>query len=350
MKKDPTEFRQRFAAWKNGEQVYDKGRPMQHYGGGKEANKSAHSIITEKPGTETWTDQCATWSNSLLRNAGYLIYGDAWNLKNVNPIFNGYTNIVRPKKFDRAAIEQRGHQATDSVYKNFDSKTLDKTKPYVVNMYVNGSPALQKAFNANGDVDGTHTGLLTHDGQKWVVTHNMHKKIFQEPFIQLQNSKGQYGVTAIYEPREDNLYNRVRGFFGFEEGKERYPNTTSGAYIPSIITKQPTPLPKNHPLEIAGQFLPYVGTIADIKDLVGGDLSKFSSVVTGTIADLFLPEIRTSAKAYKTAIKTLEHAPTPLRPVVYQTVKKASRKLANSIGIQIGDAINTGMQTYDSIR
>jgi hypothetical protein len=33
MRKDPTEFRQRFAAWKNGEKVYKDGLPA--YRGGK---------------------------------------------------------------------------------------------------------------------------------------------------------------------------------------------------------------------------------------------------------------------------------------------------------------------------
>ena len=41
MKKDPTEFRQRFAAWKNGEQVYKDGLPA--YRGGKDSGKINYS-------------------------------------------------------------------------------------------------------------------------------------------------------------------------------------------------------------------------------------------------------------------------------------------------------------------
>ena len=37
MRKDTTEFRQRFQRWKNGEQVYDKGRVIPHYEGGEDA-------------------------------------------------------------------------------------------------------------------------------------------------------------------------------------------------------------------------------------------------------------------------------------------------------------------------
>lgn len=90
--------------------------------------------------------------------------------------------------------------ASDNVYKNFDSSTLDKTKPYVVNMFYNNSPALQDAYNDGRNVTGTHTGLLTYDEdkKKWIVTHNIHGKIHQENFIPLQSGKGKYGVTAIY--------------------------------------------------------------------------------------------------------------------------------------------------------
>lgn len=36
MYRDPTKFRERFKAWKNGESVYEKGRPLQHYEDGKD--------------------------------------------------------------------------------------------------------------------------------------------------------------------------------------------------------------------------------------------------------------------------------------------------------------------------
>ena len=106
------------------------------------------------------------------------------------------------------------------MYKNFDSKTLDVTRPYVVNMYYNDSPYLEEAYNNGKGVSGTHTGVLTYDepSKSWIVTHNIHGKIFQEPFISLQNGKGKYGVTAVYAPRENTIWNRVKGFFGFADG------------------------------------------------------------------------------------------------------------------------------------
>ena len=137
---------------------------------------------------------------------------------------NGFTGLEKPAVYDRKAVEAYNHMASDNVYKNFDSKTLDKAQPYVVNMYYNNSPALEDAYNNGKGVTGTHTGILTYDNdkQKWVVTHNIHGKIHQENFVPLQNGKGKYGVTAIYQPREDNLVNRVRGFFGFANGGRLY--------------------------------------------------------------------------------------------------------------------------------
>lgn len=171
-------------------------------------------------GMKVDTDQCATWSNRLLRNNGYLISGNAWNLNDVDTLFNGFAGLQKPQTYNRKDVEAYNHMASDNVYKNFDSSTLDKTKPYVVNMFYNNSPALQDAYNDGRNVTGTHTGLLTYDEdkKKWIVTHNIHGKIHQENFIPLQSGKGKYGVTAIYQPREDNIMNRIRGFFGFANG------------------------------------------------------------------------------------------------------------------------------------
>jgi hypothetical protein len=114
-----------------------------------------------------------------LRDNGYITYGNAWNLKNVDVLYNGYKGMKKPAEYDRKAIERYNHAAADSVYKNFDSTTLDKSKPYSVNMFYNGSPAQEKAYEQGDNVTGTHTGLLTFNPSqnKWYVTHNIHGTI-----------------------------------------------------------------------------------------------------------------------------------------------------------------------------
>ena len=177
-------------------------------------------IIKVNPGDRVFTDQCALWSNSLLRDNGYLINGNAWNLGNVDLLYNGFEGLDRPETYDSKAVMDYNHQATQNVFKNFDSKTLDTKKPYVVNMFYNNSPSQETAYNEGDGVTGTHTGLLTYDPdtKKWWVTHNIHGNIHQEPFIDLQKNTGKYGVTAIYAPRPKTVWNRVKGFFGFEDG------------------------------------------------------------------------------------------------------------------------------------
>lgn len=51
MRRDPTEFRERFAAWKAGEKVYENGLPT--YGGGKSTKKGSYYLPGEKPRRES---------------------------------------------------------------------------------------------------------------------------------------------------------------------------------------------------------------------------------------------------------------------------------------------------------
>lgn len=190
--------------------IYEEGGNLYQKGGGLKGGKKA--------GDKAGTDQCAAWSNGLLRDNGYLISGNAWGLNGVDMLYNGFEGLDKPSSYDRNMVEAHNHRAAENVYHNFDSNTLDKSRPYVVNMYYNGSPSLEEAYNNGKGVTGTHTGILTHDGKQWNVTHNIHDRIHEEPFIQLQNGYSKYGVTAIYEPRKATLMNRIKGFLGFPDG------------------------------------------------------------------------------------------------------------------------------------
>ena len=105
--------------------------------------------------------------------------GNAWALNHVDPIFNGYEGLDRPETYDSRLVADYNHAATNNVFNNFDSKTLDPEKPYVVNMYYNNSPSQETAYNEGKGVTGTHTGVLTYDPdtKKWWVTHNIHGNI-----------------------------------------------------------------------------------------------------------------------------------------------------------------------------
>lgn len=155
-------------------------------------------------------DQCAEWMNNLLRDNGYEISGNAWNLNDTTTVFNGFENLEKPAAFDTKAVAAYNREASKNVLKNFDSKTLDTSKPYIVNMYYTDSPAQKQAYDSGENVTGTHAGVLTFEDGKWVVTHNIHGKIYQDDFLKLQGGKGKYGVTAIYSPRKSTLTDGIK--------------------------------------------------------------------------------------------------------------------------------------------
>lgn len=78
--------------------------------------------------------QCAKWANELLRENGYSVWGDAWALTGVTPVYSGYKFVKRPKATDKDSLIAYNQQAADNVQKHFRSDTLDKSKPYVVNI------------------------------------------------------------------------------------------------------------------------------------------------------------------------------------------------------------------------
>lgn len=185
------------------------------------------SKMTEgvKSGSEAGTGECAEWSNTLLRDNGYDISGNAWGLNGVDVLFNGYEGLTRPESYDKSAVHRYNQAASRNVLKNFDSKTLNPDEAYVVNMYYTGSKKQEEAYNNGKGVAGTHTGVLTNENGRWVVTHNIHGKIYKDDFLGLQGRGGKYGVTAIYSPKKANLFTyvkqgarAVKGFFGFRQG------------------------------------------------------------------------------------------------------------------------------------
>lgn len=217
MRKDPTEFRERFQRWKKGEKVYEAGLPK--YDDGKDVytpKKAADwkngdaAQIAEK----TFTDQCSQFANQILNDAGYNISGNAWNPNQMSLLYSGYDTSTRPVAYDLQKVTDYNHAATDNFYKNFDSKTLDPEKLYRVNMFYNGSGFQEQAYNeARDGVAGSHTGVVVYDpnSKKWNVVHNIHGTVHVDPFTGIQNSKNKYGITAIYEPRANNIITNTIG-------------------------------------------------------------------------------------------------------------------------------------------
>lgn len=165
------------------------------------------------------TEECALFANQALRDAGYLAQGNAWNSKGSDIIFNGYNTLQRPEQYDSLAVLNYNNAASDRVYKDFDSNTLDKSRPYMVNMYYKGSPYLKTAYEEGTQGrTGTHTGYLVHDGNQWNVVHNIHGKAHVDKFTNIQGGKRKYGVTAVFAPRKNSLLNNIKTRLGFRNG------------------------------------------------------------------------------------------------------------------------------------
>lgn len=176
---------------------------------------------TYKHGAICDTNECAEFSNSLSRTKyDNLIYGNAWDLKGVNLLYNGYNEKDKPAKYNYEKVSKYNNQASDNFYKNFDSKSLDTDKVYHVNMYYQNSPNQKTAYRDGNNVTGTHTGIVEYnpENKKWMLYHNIHKKVHVEPFTQAQGSGKPWGITAIYEPRSNNWFNSIKTRLGFKNG------------------------------------------------------------------------------------------------------------------------------------
>lgn len=165
------------------------------------------------------TEQCAAFAHQVLRDAGYLAQGNAWNSNGNDVVFSGYDTLTKPEQYDSLAVLKYNDAASDRVYKDFDSKTLDKSQPYLVNMYYKGSPYLKEAFETGTQGrTGTHTGYLVHNGKDWEVVHNIHGKAKVDKFTKIQGGGKKYGVTSIMAPRKNTLLNAIKTRLGFRNG------------------------------------------------------------------------------------------------------------------------------------
>lgn len=160
---------------------------------------------------------CAKWSNGEQRSKGNkLISGSAWqNSKNSKVIVNGYDSIrnQKPTSFDRNAINKYNRLAQQNV---IDNLNLADLKDYdTVNMYYDSSPSAETAYNTgkNG-VTSTHTGhIRVLDGTPYVV-EELGGRALMTPVSELLNgSRPQFGITGIYRPREQNIFDNLLSVF-----------------------------------------------------------------------------------------------------------------------------------------
>lgn len=146
--------------------------------------------------------ECAQYVNKYFGiNGG----GSAWSHNYTVPFIDGYQGI---KKTNRHGNSYENHfsynlDAADNFKRKFDVNQLDKSQVYVANMYYSGSPWDYKSRSeGNSWSQGTHTGLVVHNGDKWVVRHNFHGDIMEDPLTDLIGTKYNMGITSLSIPKK----------------------------------------------------------------------------------------------------------------------------------------------------
>lgn len=173
------------------------------------------------------TEECATFSNTWMRNNGIDAGGDAYQVgRRYSPVINGYDGIDFQKGVSNKQIMDYHRQAADKVQQDLDTLSLQKGHMYPVNMYYNTSPHMQEFYNKSLDENtktpGTHTGVLYYDGNQWMVGHNIHGTILNNPVAEVLGGKSnphKYGITAVYDAGATKQYpdkeqNKLLKFLG----------------------------------------------------------------------------------------------------------------------------------------
>lgn len=160
------------------------------------------------------TLECATFSNTWMRNNGINAGGDAYQVgRHYSPVVNGYDGMNFQRGASNAQIMNYHRQAADKVQQNLDTLALQKGHMYPVNMYYNTSPHMQEFYNKSLDENtgtpGTHTGVLYNNGTQWMVGHNIHGTILNNPVSDVLGGKSnphKYGITAVYDAGATKQY------------------------------------------------------------------------------------------------------------------------------------------------
>ena len=149
-----------------------------------------------------------------MRNNGIKAGGDAYQVgRHYSPVINGYDGINLQRGVSNKQIMDYHRQAADKVQQNLDTLSLQKGHMYPVNMYYNTSPHMQefynKALDENTKTPGTHTGVLYNNGNQWMVGHNIHGTILNNPVSEVLGGKSnphKYGITAVYDAGATKQY------------------------------------------------------------------------------------------------------------------------------------------------
>lgn len=178
------------------------------------ANSQVPKITdTLKNGDKTFTEMCAEFQNTVLRNSGYKTSNNAWNLNNADVYMSGYDTLEKPNNYSINKVQRYNYNAANNLKQNLDVNMLDRNQVYIANMYYNGSPFQKQAYDEGRDnITGTHTGYVRFnpDTNSWEVTHNIHGTVHVDSLNNVLGSRGRYGVTALLKPQKQTIVDKIK--------------------------------------------------------------------------------------------------------------------------------------------
>ena len=152
------------------------------------------------------TEECAHYSNSVLRNQGYKnIIGDAWTRaanSGMKKIISGYDGLTKPAEWDESDAHDYLQSAANNFINNVDTTALN---PYdVIGLYYPDSPNTKKAFEQGrwGETQ-THTGHIAvgNDGTHYVV-HNVGGHLKMNKLADMLTGDYDYLPVSAYRPKK----------------------------------------------------------------------------------------------------------------------------------------------------
>lgn len=182
-------------------------------------------------GIQCETGECAKWANNELRRnyPGMSIGGHAWNRFRYGQVndpsaYSGYSGMS-DNYYPRD--NYRNFVASQRFAQGIDTTKLDKTRPYLLNMWYQGTQLRNsnQAYNEGyksdnlGRITGTHTGNLYWNGNQWRVNHNMSGLIYDVPFyktIQFNPKTQQFGQYN-YIPTAAVPFGDISDFIGIKD-------------------------------------------------------------------------------------------------------------------------------------
>lgn len=271
MRRDPTQFRERFKQWKNGLPTYKNGRPISFQEVVYDTSNQQYYDIMERVAEQN----NAEWNRIRTEEGAPTLSKDEEYLRILNDNSYNYKGYYsKYPKGDGNAIDHWNDEFKTVYHPTFSNQSTYSGK--------------KSQYNPQGVLGGRW------DGDRYVPA---------------------WGQKL---PK-------------YRDGKDVVIRTSGGAVMPYIgpIYTSEESRKAAEPIERIANFIPIVGTIQDIKEAIDGNTSKIPSALIGIVGDLALPGLFKGIKAVRAAKSLMKNTPKIIDK--YKYYNEAQKATKNSI-------------------